>query len=259
MNILFFKYQGTGNDFVLLDNRTGVYNQLTQDQIAFLCHRRYGIGADGLMLLQEKDGYDFEMIYFNADGAPGSMCGNGGRCIVLFAHHLGIVNEKVYFLASDGPHEAKISDDETIELKMKDVSTITKENDVTILDTGSPHYIKVVSDLPSFDMDKEGKYIRYSTAFAEKGINVNFIEKHEDSIAIRTYERGVETETYSCGTGATAAAISVAKNITGTQQVPVKTVGGMLTIKFERKGEYLFENIWLCGPAKQVFKGNIEL
>ena len=259
MNIIFFKYQGTGNDFVLLDNRTGSYNQLTQEQIAFLCHRRYGIGADGLMLLQEKEGYDFEMIYFNADGAPGSMCGNGGRCIVLFAHHLGVIKEKAYFLASDGPHQANISINETIELKMIDVNGISKENDSTVLDTGSPHYVKIVSDLPSFDMDKEGKSVRYSLAYAEKGINVNFIEHLEDGIAIRTYERGVEAETYSCGTGATAAAISVAKDIVGIQHIPVKTAGGLLTIKFEKKGEFLFENIWLCGPAKQVFKGSIDI
>jgi len=259
MNILFFKYQGTGNDFVLIDNRTGLHNGLTQEQIAFLCHRRFGIGADGLMLLQEKDGYDFEMIYFNADGAPGSMCGNGGRCIVLFAHDLGVVKEKAYFLASDGPHEAIISSNATIELKMIDVNGISIENDITVLDTGSPHYVKIVTDLPSYDMDKEGKSIRYSPAYAEKGINVNFIEHIEDGIVIRTYERGVEAETYSCGTGATAAAISVAKNITGIQHIPVKTAGGMLTIKFERKGENLFENIWLCGPAKQVFKGSIDI
>jgi len=259
MTIEFNKYQGTGNDFVLLDNRSGKYTSLTNEQIAFLCHRRFGIGADGLMLLQQREGYDFEMIYFNADGAAGSMCGNGGRCIVLFAHHLGIVKEKAFFIASDGAHEAKISANDYIELKMTDVSGIYTENDVTILDTGSPHYVKVVTDLPSFDVDTEGKKIRYNDQYKEKGINVNFIEPLDKGIAIRTYERGVEAETYSCGTGATAAAISVAKDVAGEQDVHVKTEGGILNIKFEKTEGQRFENIWLCGPAKQVFKGIIEL
>ena len=259
MIIEFYKYQGTGNDFVLLDNRSGKYSSLSNEQIAFLCHRRYGIGADGLMLLQQREGYDFEMIYFNADGAVGSMCGNGGRCIVLFAHHLGVVREKAFFIASDGPHESKISANEHIELKMIDVSGIHTEEDVTILDTGSPHYVKVVTDLPSFDVDAEGKKVRYNDLFKEKGINVNFIEPLNKGIAIRTYERGVEAETYSCGTGATAAAISVAKDVAGEQEVHVNTEGGILNIKFEKKEGHRFENIWLCGPAKQVFKGIIEL
>ena len=259
MTIEFYKYQGTGNDFVLLDNRSGIYSSISKDQIAFLCYRRFGIGADGLMLLQQINGYDFEMIYYNADGAPGSMCGNGGRCIVLFAHHLGVIREKAFFLASDGPHEAMISANENIELKMIDVTGIHGEDDVTILDTGSPHYVKIVTDLPSFDMEIEGKKIRYNELYQEKGINVNYIEHNEDGIAIRTYERGVEAETYSCGTGATAAAISVAKDITGQQEVRVRTEGGNLMIKFEKTGTQRFENIWLCGPAKQVFKGIINV
>jgi diaminopimelate epimerase len=259
MTIPFYKYQGTGNDFILIDNRSGNYSSITHSQIAFLCHRRFGIGADGLMLLQNRNGYDFEMIYHNADGAPGSMCGNGGRCIVLFAHHLGIVQETAYFLASDGPHEAIIAANDSIELKMKDVSGIHRENEITVMDTGSPHYIKIVSDLPSFDMETEGKSIRYSPTYQENGINVNYIEPVENGIAIRTYERGVEAETYSCGTGATAAALSVAKNVTGQQIITVNTSGGLLSIKFEKKETDEFENIWLCGPSTKVFTGSIDL
>ena len=259
MIIDFFKYQGTGNDFILIDHRKPITPSLSQQQIAFLCHRRFGIGADGLMLLQEKEGYDFEMIYYNADGAPGSMCGNGGRCIVRFAHDLGLVQDKTYFLASDGPHHANIQPGNIIELKMKDVRGINREGDVTIMDTGSPHYIKIVSDLPAFDVEKEGKAIRYSKSYAEKGINVNFIETLEEALSIRTYERGVEAETYSCGTGATAAALSVAENNLGSQTKKLHTAGGELLVKFNRTGKDIFEDIWLCGPAKKVFTGKIAL
>jgi diaminopimelate epimerase len=260
MIIEFYKYQGTGNDFVLLDNRSGKYSSLSNEQIAFLCHRRYGIGADGLMLLQQREGYDFEMIYFNADGAVGSMCGNGGRCIVLFAHHLGVVREKAFFIASDGPHEAKVSANEHIELKMIDVSGIHTEDDVTILDTGSPHYVKVVTDLPSFDVDAEGKKVRYSDLYKEKGINVNFIEKVDSSnFKIRTYERGVEDETYSCGTGVVAS--SIASSILGDKKnnsFTIQSKGGELKVNFEIENNS-FKNIWLSGPTVKVFEGDINI
>jgi len=258
MIIDFSKYQGTGNDFIILDNRELKYSHLTSEQIALLCDRRFGIGADGLMLLQNKKDYDFEMIYHNADGAVGSMCGNGGRCIVLFAHHLGIIKNHTLFLASDGPHEARLSDNQ-IELKMKDVSSVFRRDDYIQMDTGSPHYIQTVTELASFDTEAEGRKIRYNATYAKEGINVNFIEPSETGIAIRTYERGVEAETLSCGTGATAAALSVAAPIFGPQAINVQTSGGNLLIRFDRVSEDQFENIWLCGPASLVFNGTIRL
>ena len=254
-----FKYQGTGNDFVVLDNRDGKYNSLTEQQIHFLCDRRFGIGADGLMLLQIKDGYDFEMKYFNADGKEGSMCGNGGRCIVQFAKDLKLVNHKTIFIASDGPHEAVIADSGIIELKMINVSGIEKRGTVSILNTGSPHYIQPVTELAQTDVEKQGKAIRYNDEFKNEGINVNFIQSMKDGLHIRTYERGVEAETLSCGTGATAAALSVAQNTNEAQKIDIQTQGGLLQVKFKKISENHFEDIWLCGPAKFVFKGTINL
>ncbi|MFN5334206.1 MAG: diaminopimelate epimerase [Bacteroidota bacterium] len=259
MMIEFRKYQGTGNDFVVLDNRNGIYSSLNQDNIAFLCHRRFGIGADGLMMLQHKEGYDFEMKYYNADGAEGSMCGNGGRCIVQFAIDLKIIEAKTYFLASDGPHNAVITASGMIELQMKDVDGIEKRDSVSILNTGSPHYIQSVTNLTQWNVEAEGKAIRYNDEFKEKGINVNFIEPCNDGIKIRTYERGVEAETLSCGTGATAAALSVAADTTLPQVIHVYTLGGMLQIKFIKKGIDQFSHVWLCGPATHVFNGTIPL
>jgi len=259
MRIEFRKYQGTGNDFIVLDNRSGIFSSLSQDNITFLCHRRYGIGADGLMMLQNKEGYDFEMKYFNADGAEGSMCGNGGRCIVQFALDVNIIQGKTYFLASDGAHDAIITNSGLIELKMKDVDGIEKRESGSILNTGSPHYIQSVTNLAEWNVESEGKAIRYNDEFKAKGINVNFIEPYRDGIQIRTYERGVEAETLSCGTGATAAAISVASDITTPQLINVYTMGGLLQIKFIKTGDAQFSNVWLCGPATYVFNGFIDL
>ena len=208
--IPFYKYQGAGNDFILIDQREHHY--LKQDQEAIiqkLCDRRFGIGADGLMLLEKADGYDFRMVYFNADGREGSMCGNGGRCIVAFAHFLGLVNQACTFIAVDGPHEAIVKSPNYIELKMQDVKHIEVGEDHFVLDTGSPHYIQFVSDIDQVDVVNAGKAIRYNNRFAEKGINVNFVDVHtEQSLRIATYERGVEDETLACGTGVTAAAIA---------------------------------------------------
>jgi len=259
MTIEFRKYQGTGNDFVVLDNRSGIYSSLNQDNIALLCHRRFGIGADGLMMLQHHEGYDFEMKYFNADGAEGSMCGNGGRCIVQFAKDLHLIKQKTYFIASDGPHHADINDAGIIELQMKDVDGIEKRNDISILNTGSPHYVQPVTGLDQLDVESKGKAIRYNQEFRDSGININFIEHTNDGIKIRTYERGVEAETLSCGTGATAAALSVAENNALQQFIHVHTMGGLLQIKFVKTGDSQFRNIWLCGPAKHVFNGIIHL
>lgn len=259
MNFTFYKYQGTGNDFLIIDNRNNNI-QLTTAQVKKLCDRRFGIGADGLMLLNNKTGYDFEMIYYNADGRESSMCGNGGRCLVKFAYNMGIHKKKYFFIAVDGEHEATIEDDGWVNLKMKNVSGIRKARYTdSVLDTGSPHYIKHITDLQHFDVVKTGKEIRYSDDFKQNGINVNFVEQNDDSIFVRTYERGVEDETLSCGTGVTAAALVYAHNDNGFNHVDVRTLGGRLAVEFDKKDDDKFENIWLCGPADFVFKGEIEI
>jgi len=261
MNIPFYKYQGTGNDFILIDNRKYEYSGLTKDQVSRICDRRFGIGADGLMLLQERPGYDFEMRYFNADGKEASMCGNGGRCIVKFVYHLGIHKELYKFLAVDGAHEAEIDPDGIVSLKMKDVRAIKKFHNDFIVDTGSPHYIKLVNDVMDMDIYKKGYEIRHSKEFEDEGINVNFVEQTEDvdRIIVRTFERGVEDETLSCGTGVTASALVCYHNENGFNEVEVKTLGGDLTIEFDRIDDNRYENIWLCGPADRVFEGTIEV
>ncbi|ODT93367.1 MAG: diaminopimelate epimerase [Sphingobacteriales bacterium SCN 48-20] len=257
--LFFSKYQGTGNDFILLDNREGIYNTLSTEQIRHLCDRRFGIGADGLMLLNNHEGYDFEMKYFNADGREGSMCGNGGRCLVRFAYHLGIHRNEYKFLAVDGDHEAEIDTDGIVSLKMKDVDKIRRQNGDSILNTGSPHYVKVVSDVMDMDVYKKGRDIRYSKEYEQEGINVNFVEQTgEDKIIVRTYERGVEDETYSCGTGVTAAAMVCYHNENGFNDVQVKTLGGKLNVEFDRIEER-YINVWLSGPAEKVYDGKIEL
>ena len=260
MKIPFYKYQGTGNDFILVDNRKGEY-VFSQSQIHRLCDRRFGIGADGLMLLQDREGFDFEMKYYNADGREGSMCGNGGRCMVKFAYHLSIHRELYRFLASDGVHEAEIDMDGIVSLKMKDVSFVKKFNGDYILNTGSPHYIKMVSHVMEMDVYKKGYEIRHSKQFEDEGINVNFVELSDepDKIIVRTFERGVEDETYSCGTGVTAAALVCYHNENGFNDVEVQTLGGLLSVEFDRVDEDKFENIWLCGPAEKVFEGTVEL
>ena len=260
MQLHFYKYQGTGNDFILADNRQNEY-VLTQQQIHKLCDRRFGIGADGLMLLQNKEGFDFEMKYYNADGKEGSMCGNGGRCMVKFAYHLGIHREVYRFLASDGVHEAEIDIDGIVSLKMKDVSVIKKFRGDYLLNTGSPHYIKLVTDVMHLDVYKKGYEIRHSKDFEEEGINVNFVEQsvEPDKIIVRTFERGVEDETYSCGTGVTAAALVCYHNENGFNDVEVQTLGGHLSVEFDRVDEDRFEHIWLCGPAEKVFQGHVEI
>ena len=231
MTLKFHKYQGTGNDFVVADNRSGEYSFLSTDQIRRFCDRRFGIGADGLMLLNKKDGYDFEMKYYNADGREGSMCGNGGRCITKFAYHLGIHKNEYRFMAVDGEHEAEIDTDGIVSLRMKDVDSIQKIHGDFILNTGSPHYIKIVKDVMEIDVYQKGRDIRYSKEYELEGINVNFVEMAGDhNIIVRTYERGVEDETYSCGTGVTAAAIVCYHNENGFNDVEVKTLGGTLTV-----------------------------
>jgi diaminopimelate epimerase len=260
MNTLhFFKYQGTGNDFVILDNRSWSYTSLTTERIRLLCDRRFGIGADGLMLLNPHPGYDFEMKYYNADGGESSMCGNGGRCLVKFAYDQGIKKAEYHFVAVDGPHVARIDDQGIVSLQMKNVRGIQDNHGDFILDTGSPHYIQMVSEVMDLDVYHKGMDIRYSSEYAKDGINVNFVEqKRPDEIIVRTYERGVEDETFSCGTGVTASALACYHNEAGHNYVNVITRGGKLTVRFDRNADGSYENIWLCGPAAKVFEGRIE-
>jgi len=260
MLIEFYKYQGTGNDFVIMDNRDKKYDLLTRQQVAYLCERRFGIGADGLMLLNAHPGYDFEMKYYNADGRESTMCGNGGRCLTQFAYDMGIDKTSFSFLAIDGAHMATINENGLVALKMNDVNEIRTEHGNYILNTGSPHFVQFTNDVMHLDVYKKGKEIRYNKEFEKEGINVNFVEQTEltDRIIVRTYERGVEDETFSCGTGVTAAALVSAHNDSGFNRVEVKTKGGSLSVEYEKKGD-TFKNIWLSGPAVKVFKGTIEI
>lgn len=253
----FYKYQGTGNDFIVIDDRNEQFN-LSAEEIAHLCHRRFGIGADGLMLLQLAPDFDFKMVYYNADGTLGTMCGNGGRCLVRFAADLDIVKEKANFIAVDGPHTALVGADK-ISLQMMDVPSIDQHADHYFTNTGSPHFVRFVKQVQFYDVKNVGASIRYSEAYQPiQGTNANFVEKLDSqTIFVRTYERGVEDETYSCGTGVTAAAL-VAHVFQGMNSpVQIKTLGGELAVSFQGNLQEGFFEIFLTGPAKQVFKGEI--
>ena len=259
MNIQFHKYQGVGNDFIVIDHRVGPLKNIDNNLVKQLCDRRFGIGGDGLMFLLQHDDYDFEMVYYNADGNLGSMCGNGGRCIVAFAKHLGIIDSEASFLAVDGPHYAKITaEGNWVELQMINVSQIAKDGDAFILNTGSPHYVKEVTGLKEMDVFTAGKNIRNNETYRANGINVNFVENKGDRLFVRTFERGVEDETYACGTGVTAVALSMAKHLhqSGHIETPIEVLGGKLHIKFDYDGQQ-FTNVFLCGPAEKVFEGNM--
>jgi diaminopimelate epimerase len=262
MNIQFSKYQGTQNDFVIIDNRGGGI-KLTTDQIQFLCDRRKGVGADGLMLLGNADGYDFSMTYYNADGKEGSMCGNGGRCLTQYAFDKGIKKEIYQFIAIDGPHESKIDSNGWVHLKMSDVKAVEKniEGDVTfyVLDTGSPHYVEMVDNVNSVDVVALGQMIRYNERFNQVGINVNFVAQQENHLFVRTYERGVENETFSCGTGVTASALIAGIDQLGAQTIQIETLGGKLAVSFNNRGDNAFDDIWLMGPGTFVFDGTLEI
>jgi diaminopimelate epimerase len=258
MDIQFSKYQGTGNDFVIIDNRDGK-TSLSQNQIAFICDRRKGIGADGLMLLGNEKVFDFSMTYYNADGKEGSMCGNGGRCLVQFAHDIGIVKEHYHFIAVDGPHEATMDHKGWVHLKMSEVNAVEHGKDFHVTNTGSPHYIKQVHNVQALDVYAEGKSIRYNERFTKEGINVNFVEQQQDGLFVRTYERGVENETFSCGTGVTASAITTHLNKTGEHHVSIKTLGGALAVSFNNLGGGHFNDIWLQGPGTFVYAASIKL
>ena len=250
----FYKYQGTGNDFIIIDDRKKLFDINDQELIAALCERRLGIGADGLILLRNHNKLDFEMLYFNSDGFQSTMCGNGGRCIIAFANLLGICKKQTIFFAIDGEHEGKIIN-ENIYLKMQDVTKIDKVNDGLVLNTGSPHFVKMVDEINSLDVNQEGSRIRNSSIFKADGINVNFVN---DALEVRTYERGVESETLSCGTGVVATAIAMHyTNFIKEDCVDIKTKGGFLVVSFESMND-IYRNIWLSGEASMVYSGEFE-
>ena len=257
MTIPFYKYQGTGNDFVIIDNRNGLFPKDNHSMIAKICDRRFGIGADGLLLLESHHKVDFTMVYYNADGKLGSMCGNGGRCIVHFAKYLNIIDENTVFEAFDGLHEASINN-EIVSLKMNDVDTMKVTANSVFLNTGSPHHVEMVEDLKNYNVAEKGAFIRNNT-YGKEGSNINFVEKVETNLfAVRTYERGVEAETLSCGTGVTAVAIALSEtNRIDANNVELHTEGGKLFVHFNKIND-TYHNVYLEGPAKQVFKGELK-
>lgn len=257
MNIDFFKYSGTGNDFIIIDDRLNTFDLSDEILIKSLCERKHGIGADGLILLRNHKKYDFEMKYFNSDGKLGSMCGNGARCIVDFAYELGLINSKCSFLAYDGLHYA-IYNQNSIALKMNDVKKVNVINNFTYLDTGSPHCVKFVTELDSYNVIQEGKKIRYNSQFNEIGVNVNFVEIIDDNISLRTYERGVENETLSCGTGAVAVALALhANNKSNSKKIILNSRGGVLEVNFNFNNG-IYQDIWLIGNVSNIYKGKIK-
>ena len=258
MHFDFFKYQGTGNDFVLINNHRLSFPKENHELIREICDRRFGIGADGLMLLEETPGYDFKMVYYNADGNESTMCGNGGRCIAAFANQLGIVKDKGKFMAIDGVHDFTI-DKDNVHLRMIDVAEIKMDKNDYVLFTGSPHYVSFRTALSQINILEEAQKVRYNDTFKEKGINVNFVEIKEDNVSMRTYERGVEDETLSCGTGTVAVALCVAHiRNQSAGQINIKTPGGILSVAF-MKYENKYTDIWLIGAANFVFSGTINI
>ncbi|MGB0933633.1 MAG: diaminopimelate epimerase [Lishizhenia sp.] len=254
MKLEFHKYQGTGNDFVLIDNRKHQL-RLSKKQIETLTDRRFGIGADGLILIENHAELDFEMIYYNSDGSR-SFCGNGARCAVRFSSFLGICKKEARFLAVDGEHQAKITKS-AISIQMSPVDTVEMDGSAFVVDTGSPHFIEFVKDINTSDIVEKGRAVRYSDKYKKDGINVNLVQ--EDTLEMRTYERGVEAETLSCGTGATAVALAYAEkhDLNGLVALDIKVRGGFLQVAFNR--EESFKDIFLKGPAEKVFSGVYDL
>ncbi|MEI2760015.1 MAG: diaminopimelate epimerase [Bacteroidia bacterium] len=264
MHLKFSKYQGAGNDFILVDNRSGKFSTLNPKQIAMLCNRHFGIGADGVIFIQHSRNSDFEMVYFNADGRIGSMCGNGARCAVLFSKQIGVAGKKTQFMAYDGLHTAKINavnnlSRAIVSVSMSDVLEIKKHNGNFVLNTGSPHYVKFVDDTEKIDVVKEGRRIRNNSTFKAKGINVNFVAYKNKASNIRTYERGVEDETLACGTGITASAIAAHySGLTKSTSVNMIARGGSLNVTFSAKDNH-YSKIVLTGAAMKVFDGEIKI
>ena len=260
MEFTFYKYQGTGNDFVMLDNRLQQFPKNDIQIIKNLCDRRFGIGADGLILLENDSEVDFKMVYYNSDGNQSSMCGNGGRCLVAFAKALNIISNNATFTAVDGLHHATIDKNNTVSLEMKTVTEVKIHSNYIFLNTGSPHHVLIVDDIKNLDVKTEGAKIRYSEMYIKEGSNVNFVKPiSETEFSIRTYERGVEDETLSCGTGATAVAIgmhAIKKSQSNTVNINVE--GGKLEVSFQKKNG-IYSNIFLKGPAAFVFKTTLTL
>jgi diaminopimelate epimerase len=244
----------------MIDNRTGFFPKDNTKLVAHLCDRRFGIGADGLILLENDQATDFRMIYYNSDGNLSSMCGNGGRCLVAFAKDLNIIQSHCTFIATDGLHHASVAQDGIVSLQMIDVSNIQKENEYTFMNTGSPHHVQMVADLEQYNVKEKGAALRYGSLYGEEGSNINFVKKiNEDTFSLRTYERGVEDETLACGTGATA--VAIAMNATGQTQatsIKLNVQGGKLEVSFDKNKDH-FTNVFLIGPAEFVFKGEIQI
>lgn len=259
-NIKFSKYQGTGNDFVMIDNRNNTFQKENNKLVAYLCDRKFGIGGDGLILIENDNSSDFKMVYYNSDGNESTMCGNGGRCLVAFAENLNVIKQSCSFIAIDGMHHAEIND-EIVALQMIDVSEIQISENHVFLNTGSPHHVVVVDDVDNFDVFNEGKQIRYSEDYAPSGTNVNFVQQiSEDYFKVRTYERGVENETLSCGTGATAVAIAMFETEkTSKNKLHIEVPGGLLTVSFAKMNDGSYSQVILSGPAQKVFEGEIKV
>jgi diaminopimelate epimerase len=260
MQLEFYKYQGAGNDFVMIDNRSGFFPKENTQLIAHLCDRRFGIGGDGLILLENDSDTDFKMVYYNSDGNQSSMCGNGGRCLVAFAKDLEVIEDKTTFVATDGLHHATFEDNGLVSLQMIDVPAIDIKKDYSFLNTGSPHHVQMVEDLEHYNVKENGASIRYGELYGAAGSNINFVKKIDNTtFALRTYERGVEDETLACGTGATAVAIAMnATGQTDANEINVNVEGGKLVVSFD-KNQNGFTNVFLKGPAEFVFKGTIEV
>jgi diaminopimelate epimerase len=260
MQIEFYKYQGTGNDFVMIDNRQTFFPKDNIQLIAHLCDRRFGVGGDGLILLEDDAETDFKMVYYNSDGNQSSMCGNGGRCLVAFAKKLNVIQNSTTFIATDGLHHATVDENGIVSLQMIDVSEVKITPEYVFMNTGSPHHVQLVSDLEHYNVKEKGARIRYGELYGKEGSNINFVKKvNENTFSLRTYERGVEDETLACGTGATA--VAIAMNAIGeTKEVSINlnVEGGKLVVCFDKE-EGQFTNVFLKGPAEFVFKGAIEI
>ncbi|WP_418262267.1 diaminopimelate epimerase [Flavobacterium faecale] len=260
MLLNFYKYQGTGNDFVMIDNRDETFPKEDTKLIAHLCDRRFGIGGDGLILLENDPETDFKMVYYNSDGNQSTMCGNGGRCLVAFAKQMKVIDNTATFNAIDGLHHASISPNGIVSLQMIDVDKIDNTTNYSFLNTGSPHHVQLVDDLENYNVKENGAALRYGKLYGNAGSNINFVKKiDETTFALRTYERGVEDETLACGTGATAVAIAMnATGQTDATALNINVEGGKLAVSFDKKDNQ-YTNVFLIGPAEFVFAGTITI